>query len=185
MAGTPDLRYLGMHVGEVVTNEDPEALCRVRVRILGLLEPASAWAWPLGVGGGTADRGIHFPPEKGAEVAVWFKEGDVDHPYYLAANWGEGEIPTPARTAGTEAHRIKIIETGNWKIKLDDRPGDNSELSIENKSTGDRIVFDGSTPGILVDAKAAVVIKALGVVSVQGGQVVIQGRVVRPGGDPI
>lgn len=181
----PDPRLMGMFIGEVVKNDDPEGLGRVRVRIPGLIEPYSAWAWPMGLGGGQKDRGLFLPPAERAEVAVWFKEGDVDHPWYLTANWGRGEVPEPARSAGGQAHRVKVLETETWKIVLDDRPGADSLLYIVNKTTGDKIEFDGQTAGITVEGKAAVVIKAIGVVNIEGGQVVINGRVVAPIPDPI
>lgn len=183
---------LGLYVGEVVTNEDPRGLGRVRVRIPGLVEPASAWAWPLGMpGGGQRDRGFFFPPERGAEVGVFFKEGHVDLPYYLPANWGapggSSEVPEPAKsvTPVADVPKVKVLETGNWRITLDDRPGEKSVAVIENKTTGDRLEFDGNTAGILIEGKAAVSIKAIGVVSIEGLQVVINGRPVAPGSGPI
>ena len=83
-------QHLGLYVGEVVDRADPEGLGRVRVRIPGLIEPASAWAFPLGtLGGGTDRRGFFAVPERGAEVGVLFHQGDVDHPFYLAGHWGK------------------------------------------------------------------------------------------------
>ena len=44
----------------------------------GILEPHSGWAWPLGTcGGGMRDRGFFAVPEVGAEVAVFFNQGEV------------------------------------------------------------------------------------------------------------
>ena len=89
---THDSRLLGMYVGYVTKRDDEEQLGRVRVCIPGVLEPESAWAWPLGTsGGGSKDRGFFAVPEEGAEVAVFFNQGNVDAPYYLAAHWGEAE----------------------------------------------------------------------------------------------
>ena len=82
---THDSRLLGMYVGYVTKRDDEEQLGRVRVCIPGVLEPESAWAWPLGTsGGGSKDRGFFAVPEEGAEVAVFFNQGNVDAPYYLA-----------------------------------------------------------------------------------------------------
>ena len=47
-----DTRLLGLYVGYVTHRRDPERLGRVRVCIPGVLEPHSAWAWPLGTAGG-------------------------------------------------------------------------------------------------------------------------------------
>ncbi len=181
---------LGLYIGVVTDRKDPKGLGRVRVRVPGLLEPASAWAYPLGIGGGTRDRGLFFVPEEGAEVGLLFNQGDANHPYYLAAQWGkpggESEVPSPARDAPTEqVPDVKVLETGNWRITMDDRPGTDSSLVIENKATGDKVEFDGSTAGITVEAKVALVLKAVGVVSIEGLKVQINGRTVRPGPDPI
>jgi predicted aspartyl protease len=69
-------------------------------------------------------------------------------------------------------------------VYADDRPA-SPYLAVENKVTGDRIEIDGKTAGIAVEAKAALKLKAIGVVSIEGLQVVINGRVVGPGPDPI
>ena len=42
-----DPRLFGLFIGYVTHRRDPEQLGRVRVCIPGLLEPHSAWAWPL------------------------------------------------------------------------------------------------------------------------------------------
>ena len=47
-----DTRLLGMYVGYVTHRRDPDRLGRVRVCIPGVVEPHSAWAWPLGTAGG-------------------------------------------------------------------------------------------------------------------------------------
>lgn len=182
-------RMYGMHVGVVVDNADPRGLGRVRLRIPGLIEQRSAWAWPLASpGGGQKDRGLFFPPANGAEVACWFKEGDIDRPYYVTAQWGAPggtpEVPSPAKEAGARAIEVKVLETDRFRITWDDRP-EKKNLLVENKETGDKVEFDGLTAGIQVEAKAALVLKAIGVVSIEGGQVVINGRVVAPTPDPI
>ncbi|MCA2977361.1 MAG: hypothetical protein INH37_03670, partial [Myxococcaceae bacterium] len=64
-----DTLRLGLYVGYVTDRNDDAQLGRVRVCIPGVIEPESAWAWPLGtVGGGSKDRGIFAVPEKFAEV---------------------------------------------------------------------------------------------------------------------
>jgi len=97
-----DTRLFGMYVGHVTDRKDPDKLGRVRVCVPGLLEPHSAWAWPLGtVGGGSKNRGFFAVPEEGAEVALFFNQGDVDKPYFISAHWGkpngESEVPEEAQ----------------------------------------------------------------------------------------
>jgi uncharacterized protein involved in type VI secretion and phage assembly len=185
-----ELRMDGLHVGEVVDREDPEGLGRVRVRIPGLIEPASAWAWPLGtLGGGSDRRGFFSVPEKGAEVGVLFHQGDVDHPHYLCGHWGrsdgQAEVPEPARgLSKADAPRVRAFETERFLLSFDDREGKEAFV-VKDKTSGDQIEFDGKGMGITVKATSALMLKADGMVSIDAAVVQINGRLVMPGTKPI
>jgi uncharacterized protein involved in type VI secretion and phage assembly len=190
-SNTSDPRYTGLHIGHVVDRVDPERLGRVRVRIPGLIEPASAWAFPLGtVGGGSDRRGFFAVPEKDAEVGVLFHQGDVDAPYYVCGgHWGKPggatEIPSPARgLSDAETPQVRAFETGRFVLVSDDRGGKET-LRIQDKTSGDQIEFDGLGMGITIKATSALILKADGLVSIEGATVVINGRVVLPSGSPI
>jgi uncharacterized protein involved in type VI secretion and phage assembly len=189
MAGefdTDDPRYTALYLGEVVDREDPEGLGRVRVRIPGLVEPASAWAFPLGtVGGGSDRRGFFSVPEKGAEVGVLFHQGDVDHPFYLCGHWGKpggkAEVPEPARDLPKEeAPQVRAFETSRFLLVFDDRAGKEAFL-VKDKKSGDQLEFDGAAMGITIKATAGLVLKADGLVNIEGAAVQINGRLVLPG----
>jgi uncharacterized protein involved in type VI secretion and phage assembly len=193
MAGefdTDDPRYTGLYIGQVVDREDPESLGRVRVKIPGLVEPASAWAFPLGtVGGGSDRRGFFAVPEKDAEVGVLFHQGDVDHPYYLCGHWGkpggQAEVPEPARgLAKEETPQVRAFETGRFLLAFDDRDGKEA-LVIKDKKSGDQVEFDGAAMGITIKGTSALLLKADGIISIEGTTVQINGRVVLPGKKPI
>lgn len=181
-----DTRLLGMFIGYVVERDDPEQLGRVRVCIPGVLEPASAWAWPLGTGGGGAqDRGWFAVPATGAEVAVFFRQGDVEAPHYLSAHWGKpegrSEVPEEARKSPPDNH---VLATPTFRIELDETIGAR-KLTLTNRKTGDHIVLDAESNTLAIEATTAVSIRALGVVTIEGTQVFIAGRVVRPTLEPI
>lgn len=193
MAGefdTDDPRYTGLYLGQVVDRADPERLGRVRVRVPGLLEPASAWAFPLGtVGGGSDRRGFFAVPELGAEVGVLFHQGDPDHPFYLAAHWGRPddstELPEPARDLSpAETPQVRAFETARFLLVFDDRAG-HEALVIRDKRSGDQIELDGASMGITIKATSALILKADGLVSIEGTAVQIAGRLVLPGTKPI
>lgn len=193
MAGefdTDDPRYTALYIGEVVDRDDPEGLGRVRVRIPGLVDPASPWAFPLGtVGGGSDRRGFFSVPEKGAEVGVLFHQGDVDHPFYLCGHWGkpngQAEVPEPARElAKEEVPQVRAFETSRFLLVFDDRAGKEAFL-IKDKKSGDQIEFDGAAMGITIKATAGLVLKADGLVNIEGASVQINGRLVLPGPKPI
>jgi uncharacterized protein involved in type VI secretion and phage assembly len=183
-------RHLGLYIGYVVDRADPECVGRVRVRIPGLVEPASAWAFPLGtVGGGSDRRGFFAVPEVGAEVGILFHLGDVDHPYYLSGHWGKPggatEIPTPAQgLSAAETPQVCAFETARFVLTFDDRAG-HETLRIADKTSGDQIEFDGVGMGITIQATSALILKADGLVSIEGTTVVLNGRVVLPGSSSI
>lgn len=187
----PDPRFMALYEGVVVDNRDPMKLGRVKVMIPGLVEPASGWAIPIGsAGGGSEGRGFFFPPDIDAEICVFFKEGDIDHPRYLIGGWGapEGtsEIPTFARAlTPAEAVQVRGIQTRRWEIVFDDRPGHES-LRIKDRDFDEDILeIDGVNHGVTISGSAAVLIRSTGVVNVQALQIQLNGRIVRDTSDPI
>lgn len=183
-----DVRYFAMYVGEVVDRNDPEVLGRVRVRIPGLMDDAGPWAWPLGMpGGGTGQRGLKMVPRLHAEVAVFFKGGDPDAPYYLPAHWGKpggtSELPADARDLPpNESPDVDVLETERYSITIDNRPG-HETLRLKDKASGDMIEMDGTSatgPGITIAGSAAVYIKT-GAFVVDALSVVLNGRKVTDG----
>jgi uncharacterized protein involved in type VI secretion and phage assembly len=184
---TSDPRYTALYIGQVVDRTDPECLGRVRVRIPGLVEPASAWAFPLGtVGGGSDRRGFFAVPETGAEVGILFHQGDPDHPYYLCGgHWGKPggatEVPEPARDLSpAETPQVRAFETGRFLLVFDDRAG-REALVIKDKRSGDQLELDGAAMGITIKATSALILKADGLVSIDATTLVLNGRVVLPG----
>lgn len=183
---THDTKLLGMYLGYVAQRDDPEQLGRVRVCIPGVLEPESAWAWPLGTaGGGSKNRGFFAVPEQGAEVAVFFNQGNVDAPHYLAAHWGkpggESELPEEAQKAPPDN---RVLATETFRIELDESEK-SRKLKLTNRKTGDHLVFDAEENTVTLEATTALNLRALGAISIEALQVTIAGRPVRPVQDPI
>lgn len=127
-------RYYGMYYGFVTSNIDPEGLGRVRITIPGLVEPESAWAIPMSLGG-SAQSGGWDVPKVGAAVGVMFHAGDIDEPIYFRGWYGRGETPTPVTEAGNEdaVNKIKCFESDRHLVVLD---GVNNKVLIKDKNSG-------------------------------------------------
>lgn len=177
---THDRRVLGLHMGYVTDRDDPEELGRVRVCIPGLIEPESAWAWPLATGpGGGKDSGLFAVPEVGFEVGVLFRQGDVDAPHYLAAHWGKpgGQSEVPEEAQGRPDNRV--LATRTFRIELDETKGER-KLKLTNRKTGDHLVLDAEANTVTLEATTSLTLRAVGGIELDAPQVIIRGRAVRP-----
>jgi hypothetical protein len=184
---TPRRAHLGLCIGHVVDRDDPEGLGRVRVRVPGLLEPASAWAFPLGTaGGGSANTGFFAVPEVGAEVGVLFNQGDVDAPFYLCGHWGKpGGVSEVPKEAQRPSPTNRVLATAGFRIEIDEAPGTRG-LRITCLKNGDVIEIDAEANALHIKATTALVLEADGLVDIRGAIVQLNGRrVLTSGGKPI
>lgn len=188
MEGDPDsldTPRLSLHHGVVVRNNDPLTIGRVTVRVPGIIDEESGWAFPLMLSRG---RGVGFydVPKPGAEVGVWFLLGDTDRPFYVpghaVAPGGRGQGPSAVQGATPdEAPSIHVWETERHLVLLDERAG-REALEMRDKVTGDGIAYDGLTRSLEVKGTVAVKIVSTGAISIDGLTVTINGRAVLPGG---
>ncbi len=159
---------------------------------------------PIGApGGGHTNIGFFFPPRPGANIAIFCKGGDPDHPRYLCGPWGapEGvtEIPTFALfdpqddttpVLSAERHLINGIETERWQIILDNRPGKQSLILRDKVGLPDpdnkgqfvrnEIEIDGTNQGIRIQAIAGLSIKCFGAIDIDAMTLRLNGRQVVP-----
>ncbi len=136
-------RYGFLYIGTVTDRNDPDKVGRVRINIPGLVDPATDWAFPLGVPlGGVAQRGFFSPPIVGATVGVLFNQGSLESPFYLTGIWGRPggvpETPTNSEIDGDDSG-VYPLETKEWLIEIDDK---NSVLRAAHKTTGDKFELD-------------------------------------------
>lgn len=167
----------GFDIGTVVHRNDPLGRGRVRVRVPGVMEPAGPWAWPLGApGGGAADRGAWWIPELGAEVAVLYKGGDTQFPYYMPAQWrapgGASEVPVASDGGDPD---VRVLAFGAYDLVVDTRGGSKS-FRVVDKAAGDNVIeMDGSTRAIRISSTVAIQIESTGTVEINGLVVTING----------
>lgn len=188
-----DRALLALYHGIVTDRNDPMRCGRVRVRVNGLIEPESAWAFPLGtMGGGDKNVGFFHVPKVGAEVGVWFCQGDPDFVFYIAGHWGAPNgvpdspsfLHDPAIETSAEAADVSGYETDRFVFVFDNRAGKES-FELRDKTSGDGIAYDSTTRAMRIKSTTAIVIEATGAVSIDGLAVTILGRPVNPGNGPI
>src|SRR5690606_17040950 len=110
--------FFGKYRGQVANNVDPMMLGRVQVSVPAVLgEGSLSWAMPCTPYAGNG-VGFFAVPPNGANVWVEFEGGDPDYPIWSGCFWGTGEVP-----AQPALPFVKVLQTDNIMLKLDDTPG--------------------------------------------------------------
>jgi hypothetical protein len=182
-------KLLGMHRGVVVDNADPKKIGRCVIRIPGITsDDGGPWAFPIGMlGAGSNRRGQFAVPPIGADVAVWFEQGDPDSPFYAGGNPGIEEVPPEVADDATtpeEATKVAAWETERWRIKIDSRAG-KEEFHVEDKISGDVLEIDGVNFGVRIKGTSVVEIIADGGIVLDAPSITIGGRTIVKNGSPV
>ena len=137
-------KYYGKYRGFVVSNEDPNRLGRLRLRIPSVLGTAvTDWALPCLPFGGTAGLGWFMIPEQDAQVWVEFEEGELRRPIWVGTFWQRsGDTPadaqrTPptARLLQTSAGHILQLDDEDSKEQIRLHHAGGAELHIDENGT--------------------------------------------------
>jgi hypothetical protein len=78
----------------------------------------------------------------------------------------------------------RVLATQTFRVELDETSG-GRKLRLTNKKTGDHLVFDAEENTVTLQATTALTLRAVGAISIEGTQITIGGRVVRPIAAPI
>jgi hypothetical protein len=185
--------YPYLYEGIVTANDDPEKLGRVKLRIEGVIEPESDWAFPTAtIGGGGPQRGGVFVPDVGSSVDVMFVMGDVQRPKWQASHWGErpdtgSEMPVDVRDAGSDAHLVQAVQLGSFRFCVDERP-DRLVFRIEGRDGEDVGVsaeIDLKSKQIILNATVGILLKTAGLIHLDALMVRLKNRIVAPAAKPI
>jgi hypothetical protein len=190
-----------MVYGTVASNKDPTGCGRVKVNVpaLGTL---SQWFIPAGwPGAGGLSQGTQFPVPFGAQIMVFFEQGDIKAGgAYIPLHYGQvadaegGATVFPTRVAERKGQYganstlkcATLWEDDYFRIFVDfDKVGVSPNLrniTIEEKHGGSTIQMDaaaganGKSSTITIYGRTNVNIQSEGAVSITGGSVSIQGR---------
>jgi phage baseplate assembly protein V len=146
-----DGRLLGVVVGIVTNNRDPDGMHRVKVRFPWLSEhDESHWArvaTPMAGG----KRGCYFLPEVDDEVLVAFEHGSMEHAFIVGALWNGADAPPESNDNGSNDQRSITSRSGHV-IRLGDAAGSES-VEIIDKTGNNRIVIHSADNKITVEAQ--------------------------------
>ena len=151
-------RVLGVVVGTVTNNQDPDNLGRVKVKFPWLSdEDESYWA-RIAVPMAGKERGIYCLPEVEDEVLVAFEQGDVRFPYIIGSLWNGKDIPPANNEDGKNNVRVIKSRSGHV-IRLNDEDGKET-IEIIDKSEKNSLIIDTENNSILITADKDIILSA-------------------------
>jgi uncharacterized protein involved in type VI secretion and phage assembly len=163
---------LGLVVGIVTNNKDPDGLMRVKVRFPWLSDSdESAWARIVAPMAGN-DRGMMLLPEVDDEVLVGFEHGDIHRPYVLGAMWNGVDAPPisqgSALSGSGQVNKRIIKSRSGHTILLDDTAG-SEEITIVDKTGSNKIVIHSPDNSLQIKVQGDLTIEAQGKITLKAG----------------
>jgi uncharacterized protein involved in type VI secretion and phage assembly len=162
-------KMIGIVIGLVTNNKDPENLGRVRVKFPWFSEAdESQWARVATLMAGK-DRGSLFLPEVDDEVLVAFEHGDLRRPYVIGALWNGVDTP-PKEFVNDGKNNLRLIKSRSGHlIKLDDTEG-SEKIQVIDKTGKNSILIDAKDNTITITSDKDIVLKA------SQGKIILQSK---------
>ena len=107
-------KYFGKYRGQVIDNNDPLMLGRIRAKVPAVLgDNDTGFALPCSPYAGNG-VGFFFIPSVGANVWIEFEAGNPDMPIWSGGFWGTGETPRVPIPPG-----VNVLKTDSVTIKFE------------------------------------------------------------------
>ena len=150
-------QLLGVVVGVVTNNQDPDGMGRVKVKFPWLNDQdESHWARICSLMAGKG-RGAYFLPEIDDEVLLAFEHGDRRCPYVLGALWNGKDTPPTTNSDGKNDVRLIQSRSGHV-IRLNDADGKETIEIIDKNDNS--ITFDAVRNSLTIATKKDIMLSA-------------------------
>jgi uncharacterized protein involved in type VI secretion and phage assembly len=162
---------------EVVENNDPDALGRIRVQFLWQrgTDQKSPWMRVASPYSGK-DKGFYIVPEKGDQVVVAFEQNDPDRPYALTGLFNADTKPEHHNSD----NNLKSIKTkGGNNILMSDEPGKesfgiSSPKDVSISGANGKITISGQEQIMLESKGSDITIESPGTITIHAKKIVFQ-----------
>lgn len=152
-------KYYGKYRGFVESNEDPDQLGRLQLRVPSVLGTAvTDWALPCLPFGGTAGLGWFVIPEQDAQVWVEFEEGELRRPIWVGTFWQKsGDAPADAQKTPPTT---RLLQTPSGHVlQLDDEEGA-EQIRLHHAGGAELLIDENGTISITDQAGNSITLDA-------------------------
>ncbi len=168
--------YCEMQLAEVVENNDPDAMGRVRVQFLWQrgTDQQSPWVRVASLYSGK-DKGMYVVPEAGDQVVVAFEHNHPDRPYVLTGLYN-GESKPEHHNSGNHLKALKT-KGGNALLMNDEKGkesfGITSPKDVSVTATAGKMVLTGKEAVTVESTASDVTITSPGTVTIHAKTIVL------------
>ncbi len=163
----------GVAIATVTDNNDPDQMCRVKVKFPWHDRPSESYWARLSTPMAGDDRGLVLIPEVGDEVLVAFEREDLRFPYVLGGLWNGQDKPPAANTDGNNDKRILQSRKKHYLLFNDGSSGvvelkhekgrkitlDDNGFAVQDE-LGNVVKVDSNSGAMTIEAKGQLSIKA-------------------------
>jgi uncharacterized protein involved in type VI secretion and phage assembly len=169
----------GVAIATVTQNQDPDKLCRVKVRFPWHEKSTESYWARLATPMAGDDRGLVVIPEVGDEVLVAFEREDLRFPYVLGGLWNGKDKPPRDNSDGNNDDRIFKSRKKHYLLFKDGSQG-SVELAHEK---GRKVLFDDNGVvvqdekgnSVKIDSNAnSITIEAVGTLKIKADSITIE-----------
>ena len=151
-------RVMGVFIGVVTNNQDPDKLGRIKVKFPKVsADNETDWIRVATLFTG-AEFGSYFLPNVNDEVLVAFESGDINLPIVIGSLWN-GVVKPPETNSDGKNSICMIKSKSGHTIKLDNTDG-SEVIQIVDKTQKNMITIDSATNTIKVTSDADISIEA-------------------------
>jgi len=171
-------RFDGVYAATVFNNVDPEQRGRLLLKIPDVLgNVPSTWAQPcLPLSGPTGPTmGAYFVPLPETGVWVMFQHGDVNRPVWIGCRIGStADVPPMALAAPPTLPPLLLQSITQDKLIISNAPGEGITLETSRGPAGPSIKMTALGGIIISDGEGGIITIFKGVVTINGGALVIK-----------
>ena len=150
--------FLGVGIGIITNNQDPDKMGRVKAKLPWLSEEdESDWMRVVTPMAGK-DRGLYFLPDVNDEVLVAFDHGDPQRAYVLGSLWNGQDTPPESNDDGKNNKRTLKSRSGHL-IRLDDSEG-GAKIEIVAAGGKNSIIINAQENTITISADSDLTIQS-------------------------
>jgi phage protein D len=160
----------GVVIGIVTNNQDPDGLCKVKVKYPALPgNEESHWARLSSPMAGPG-RGMEFIPEINDEVLVAFEHDDIHRPFIIGSLWNGKDAPPEKSDAVVKSGKVqkRIIKSRTGHILTLDDTDSACKISLVDKTGKNLIEIDSEKNTLTLKCEKDMVFEAKGKVIFKG-----------------